>query len=752
MRRGNTKTTLVIALLLLGLACAPQSAAKPTLVAGDMTEVRTSSPLNSPEVKPLLTNLLVNSSDKESRLIFKGNAELSYTSFLEAFPPSIVIDFQASAAPEVLGSSSIDNGTVRRVEISGVPEKEGIHRAKIYLTEARDYHITRENNGVVVVVSSLPLRSEAVKPVTSPAAGAGKSEGQAERDAAASSDSAISRLTAVEFKPLGQTGGSRLSVSSTDTLDPKVVARDQGRTIILSFAKTSVPGYLVRPLDTRFFASAVDYINPSVSGDTVSFTVKLREPVPYHLSQAGSATYLDFDSSGIAPPKAPLPEAVSTKQVQPAGQGDASSSETLHAKIEPSEIITTTGQQYSGKRVTLDFQNADIHNILRLIGEVSGMNVVISDRVSGKVSLRLKNVPWDQALDIVLASRNLDKDVVGNVIRIDDAQVLLAEMQKRQTEKDIAAKAEEAMAVKMWTPKYASVDTMKTLLEKLKSDAGSLKVIGNDIIATDKKDILNLMDVFFEKNDKVSKQILIEARIVEALTDFTKSLGLNWGGTATDTDGDLGGLLGSGSLGGSTTLQGLFGTNNAVNLITPPATGLGLSFSFAGAGLDLNANLYAMETTGDGRIISAPRILANNDQQVYIKQGTSVPYETTNENGTTVTFKEAELNLTVTPHIEENEKIITMAITVTKDTPDYSVSTRNPPINTREASTKLMVKDGETVVIGGIIVDEKSKQMNRVPGLHRIPILGWLFKSYSVADSKVELLIFITANIIPVKI
>jgi len=750
MRGGNTKTILVIALLLLGLACAPQTATKSTPMAGGITKAQNSSPLTSTEGKPTLTGVQVNSNDQESRLVFKGNEHLSYTSFSTDSPPSITIDLEAVADPEILGSSPVSNGTIKNIEVSETSGNKGFHRATIYLVEQTDYYITRENNNLILVIHNLPstktdsTQSVSPQPVTS-----ARNAVQYEQSAAAPSSLSAPRITAVDFKPVGTAGGTRLSIKATETLEPKVVARDQGKTIILTFSKTSIPEHLVRPFDTRFFNSAIDLIAPSVIGQAVSFTIRLREAVPYHLSQEGSATHLDFDASTVAPPEMVLP---GSEPAEKPRMAEAKQPAAEEPEAKTAEAISSTGHRYTGKRVTLDFQNADVHNILRLIGEISGMNVVISDRVSGKVTLSLKNVPWDQALDIVLASRNLDKEIIGNVIRIDDAQVLQAEEQKRQTDREMAAKAEEAMAVRMWTPKYASVTTMSELLGKLKSEGGSIKVIGNDIIANDNKEILDLMDVFFEKNDKVSKQILIEARIVEALTDFTKSLGLNWGGTATDLDGDLGGLLGSGTLDGSTTIQGLFGNNHAVNLISPPASGLGLSFSFAGTGLDLNANLYAMETTGDGRIISAPRILANNDQQVYIKQGTSVPYETTDENGTTVTFKQAELNLTVTPHIEENEKIITMAITVTKDTPDYSVSTRNPPINTREASTKLMVKDGETVVIGGIIVDEKSKQINRVPGLHRIPILGWLFKNYEVADSKVELLIFITANIIPVKI
>jgi type IV pilus assembly protein PilQ len=189
----------------------------------------------------------------------------------------------------------------------------------------------------------------------------------------------------------------------------------------------------------------------------------------------------------------------------------------------------------------------------------------------------------------------------------------------------------------------------------------------------------------------------------------------------------------------------------AVNLITAPSAGLALGIGLISDRFSLDAKLYAYEKTSETRIVSAPRILASQDEEVYIKQGQAIAYETsgTTTAPATITYKEAVLLMKFKPHIEENGKIVTMEITITKD---QAGTGRNPSISTREAKTKLMVKNGQTVVIGGILDDQQSKEVQRVPGLHKIPLLGWLFKSHNITDRKVELLIFLTANIIPVSI
>jgi type IV pilus assembly protein PilQ len=411
---------------------------------------------------------------------------------------------------------------------------------------------------------------------------------------------------------------------------------------------------------------------------------------------------------------------------------------------------------YTGSLISLDFQNADIHNILRLIGEVSGKNVVVSDQVAGKVTLKLTKVPWDQALDLVLASKNLGVQETGNVLRIDSLDAI-----RRATIDVSDPNTRVPLYKKRFTPVYASATTLAAELDKVKSMRGSVKVVGNEIYVEDDEDSLASMVDVVLRNDNVTKQILIESRIVEATADFTQELGVRWGGgygqrTASlptmpsgfpetptpnpDTEGAHNSLFGMADFGNSS------GTGKI-------AANLGVGFINRAGSLALSASLQATESTGQTRTVSAPRIMAANDEEVYIKQGTQVPYTsgaTVNTAGTTE-FKDAVMELRVTPHIEESGQVVSLDITLTKDSV-IPTALGSPYINTKEARTKLMVKDGETVVIGGIIEDSNRTSSVRVPGLHNIPLLGWLFQDRDITNQKTELLIFITANIIPLPI
>ncbi len=748
MTRGSAKVLIMITLLIFSLGCAAQVATKMdsiTDVASDEKNINRQS-----KATPDLTRILVANDENQGRVTLQANQRFVYTSFTLSNPPQIIVDFTASASPDILGSTLVNEGMIRKVELSSIEGRKSVHRLKIELAGNTKHQIVRENNDLVITVENPVMVKSGVADITN----------RFERTAALPASSGSARITAINFEPVGKAGATRLSITASTPVEPNIISKDRGLTLVLSLSPASIPSYLIRPLDSRYFNSAVNFITPIKAGEkTVQITMKLRQAVPYHLGQEGLVTYIDFDPSDVLAKKMVL---------RPASAGGPKAVERAAGKLpkkpaakkavpakKGKQALSPAGLPYTGQLITLDFQNADIHNILRLIGEVSGMNVVISDRVKGKVTLRLKNVPWDQALDIVLASQNLGVEISGNVMRIDEASKLADEHKKRLIEEETKEKAKEIQITRILTPKYAAANTMKTLLDPLKGAQGSIKIIGNDIFIKDQEDTLKLMMDVFQKNDRVAKQILIEARIVEASTSFSQNLGVNWGGSWKDPRGTLGGLLGTGSLGGALTLNGLHGaSSHAVNLISPPPTGLALGLHFTTPALDLDANLYAMEQTGEGQIISAPRILANNDQEVYISQGQSIPYETvgTASSASKIDFKEAKLELRVKPHIEENGKIISMEIKVTKETPDFARSARNPPINRREAVTKLMIRDGETVVIGGIIIDEKAKSVNRVPFMHSLPFIGRLFRNSEILDTKVELLIFITAHIIPVKI
>jgi type IV pilus assembly protein PilQ len=730
--RLSVKAILLICCIAFGLTACGSSdmATKPTSSGTDA----------SADMRPTVMALKAEQAGRQTRVVLQGNQPMTYTAVFNKVPPTIVVDVGATPSGDILGLTSVKNGLVDKVEVESIPGLDNVSRVKIGLNKATTYQVVREGNNLVVLVENAAGMAETdLGPDETPLTPAAMSGGTA-------------AIQAVDFRPVGSAGKTRLIIRTNKVVTPQVLTRDSGRTVVLSISPAGIAGHLIRPLDTSYFRSAVNYIKPTPSsGRSVEFLIRLRDVVPYHLGQKGLVTYMDFDQSGVAPAKAHLRAPGAAKSTTAAPAAPAAASATTAKKETTVSRKPGEPKVYTGDRISLDFQNADIHNILRLIGDVSGKNVVVSERVTGKVTLKLEEVPWDQALDIVLAANQLGVVESGNVLRIDQADVLRAQRDQELQEMEKEAERERAVPLqkKVFTPKYAAVDTMKTELEKLKSERGKLTVIGNDIYVEEEPSILSSMQTVFDKNDEVAKQILIEARIVEALTSFTRNLGINWGGDARgEIDENPAYLYGAHS-------GGAIGAGGpAVNLISAPATGLALGFGLISEVVNLDAKLYALERTGEGRVVSAPRILASNDQEVYIKQGQSIPYESsgTTTSPSTITYNEAVLELKVKPHIEENGKIISMDIIVTKDTADFSRTTRNPPINKREAKTRLMLKNGETVVIGGIIVDEKSKTINRVPGLHRIPVLGWLFKSNEIADSKTELLIFLTSNIIPVNI
>ena len=449
------------------------------------------------------------------------------------------------------------------------------------------------------------------------------------------------------------------------------------------------------------------------------------------------ASVLNVAQGAFAPAAQAAPPQVAQAAVPQVAQAAAPQGTDL--TYQPGAAHYEVNKVYTGERISLDFQNAELHNIVRIIGEVSGKNIVVSDAVTGKVTLKLKDVPWDQALDIVLSSRNLGVEESGNVLTVYDLPTLqsMRAGRERVAAERAAALAMAPLAKKVFTPKYAPISNVTEELGKIKTTRGKIVAIGNDIYVEDEPSSIATMSQVFMRIDRVARQILIEARIIEASSTFANKLGVKWGANYNNSD-----------------VTGTPGNADGKIDITNGAAQLGFGFLNKANSLRLTAELNATESSNETRTLSAPRIMAANDQEVSIKQGQQVPYTSGSSANTAanVQFKEVVMELEVTPHIEENGQIITLDIKLTNDTLAPASAGSDPAINTKEAETKLMVKDGETVVIGGIIVDTISESQSRVPGVHRIPLLGWLFQQKEINNNKSELLIFITANIIPINI
>jgi type IV pilus assembly protein PilQ len=414
--------------------------------------------------------------------------------------------------------------------------------------------------------------------------------------------------------------------------------------------------------------------------------------------------------------------------------------------------IRDSGKRYTGRRISLDFKDAEIDNILRLIAEISNLNIVTSDDVKGKLSLRLVNVPWDQALDIVLESQGLGMVRTGNVIRIAPAAKLKAE-----DDAAIAAKAAkqklEDLTLEIIPVNYATAKELESQVKPLLSDRGKLTVDTrtNALIVTDVKTSIEQARALVEALDTVTPQVLIEARIVEASLDFTREIGVQWGGTFTSSaaTGNPTGL----NFPGRIDVTGGAGSGFAVNLPAAVNQGSGGAINFALGSLtnflNLDVRLSALERTGEGRVISSPRVTTLDNKEAVIEQGLSIPFETTSDSGTQTTFIDANLNLTVTPHVT-NDESISLKIKASKNAPDSSVrgASGAPSIAKKEARTEVLIRNGQTTVIGGIYQIDRSDTVAGVPWFQKLPLFGWLFKKTSVIDKKTELLIFITPRIV----
>jgi type IV pilus assembly protein PilQ len=406
--------------------------------------------------------------------------------------------------------------------------------------------------------------------------------------------------------------------------------------------------------------------------------------------------------------------------------------------------------------VSLDFQGADLRAVLRTFAEISGLNMVIDPAVQGTVDVALRDVPWDQALDIILRANKLGYLVDGTIVRIAPMSALAEEETQRRKLTDEQALAGE-LRVLTKTLSYAKAEELRDLLTKSAlSPRGTVQVDPrtNTLIITDLSDRLTTATDLIATLDRAQPQVEIEARIVQATKNYARAFGIQWGfnGRVDPTLGNTTGLAfpNNGSLGGRVgQAQGPGLASTAVNLpASAPSSAVGLALGAINGAFNLDVALTAAESTGNVHIISSPRVSTTNNNEAEITQGTQIPIQTIANNTITVTFKDAALTLKVTPQITSSNTVI-MKISLENAVADFSKAVNGiPPINTQRALTQVLVSDGQTTVIGGIYASNQSTKNDSTPGISRIPLLKWLFKRDDIADSSSELLIFITPRII----
>jgi type IV pilus assembly protein PilQ len=409
------------------------------------------------------------------------------------------------------------------------------------------------------------------------------------------------------------------------------------------------------------------------------------------------------------------------------------------------------GKEYAGRRISLDFKDVPVADVLRLIAEVSDLNLIAGDEVEGNVTIRLVDVPWDQALDVILLTKGLGFVRVGNVLRIAPADIIKAEEELRLQERRNKETLED-LVVKLQPVNYATVADMSELVKRLLTPRGTVNVDvrTNTLIIKDIPSVIDEATALIKAIDTETPQVLIEAKIVEAALDFSRELGSTWAVGTNELEDGFGGSAPRRDLGGPD-----FRFHDANNVIfgnpitSVPTALLNMNAFVLNEDFNVNVQIQAAESTGQGKVISSPRVLTLDNREAEIQQGVSIPFQTFENGDAKLEFIDAVLSLIVTPHVTSDRTII-MQIEVTRNAPDDSVPTPtgSPAIARAETRTETLVKDGQTLVIGGIYTVNESQRESRVPYLHRLPLIGSAFKSKEITDQRKELLIFVTPRIV----
>jgi type IV pilus assembly protein PilQ len=543
-------------------------------------------------------------------------------------------------------------------------------------------------------------------------------------------------IRTIDFRR-GADGTGRVIVQLTDPRTP-VNVRQEGNQIVVDFAGTLMPKNLMRRYDVMDFATPVQTVD-AVRVDGSSRLV---------ITSQGDFEQLAYQS-----------DSQYTIEIKPSLKRSASEDK----------------KEYTGERLTLNFQDIDVRSVLQLLADTSGQNIVVSDSVSGNLTLRLQNVPWDQALDIVLRTKGLDKRRQDNVIIIGPTEELAsrekAELAAHKEVQELSPTHTEFMQVN-----YAKVADLAKLIkaanakDSMLSPRGSLSIDErtNTLLVQDTSDKLADIRRLVQTLDVPVRQVLIEARIVIVSDTFERDLGVRFGVTTAQSVGS--GLLAvTGNGAGADTITGSAITNIAGGLPKFPVTlptldnryqvnlpastvngSIGISLLSGSTLVDLE--LSAAQNEGKSETISSPRVITANQKQATIMQGVEIPYQESASSGATTTqFKNAVLSLKVTPLITPDNRVI-LDLDVSDDSIGQQVTSATggsvPAIDTREVITQVLVNDGQTVVLGGILETTKTSQANKIPFLGDIPFLGYLFRSTQDINNKTELLIFITPKIL----
>lgn len=618
-------------------------------------------------------------------------------------PARIALDFPKVASGLNKNNISADQGALKSVTVAQAKE-----RTRLVLNLSKSVGYTTNVNGNEVVILLQANEAAANTAVETKFAEARIDQNQ------------IS-INNVDFAR-GKNGEGRVVVDLSDAA-AGINIKQKGKTIVVDFINTDVPANLQRRLNVINFNTPVLYVDTMKQGKNGRMIIEPKGNWEQSAYQADKKFIVDIR---------PVVE-------------------------DPNKLVTGSKPGYAGEKLSLNFQNIEVRAVLQVIADFTGLNIITSDTVTGNLTLRLKDVPWDQAMDIITQSKGLAMRKTGNVILVAPAEEVAAK-EKQALEASRQIEDLEPLRTEVYTLNYMKAESLKTLLsdsrQKILSKRGSVAIDArtNTAFVQDTAKYLEQVQAIINKTDVPIKQVMIESRLVLADEKFGKSLGARFGVQkqhAGENTYAVGGQL-------TDTLPSPTGASSAVsagpsalNSNLPVSNAFGsVAFSLfrLPAGLLLNLELTALETDKRGKIVSSPRVTTASQQKAKIAQGVEIPYtEASSSGAATVSFKKAELSLEVTPQITPDDKII-MDLEVRKDSRGEATNS-GPAINTQNVQTQVLVSNGETAVLGGIFEQAERIDYDKVPFFGDLPVIGYAFKRKITQNDKTELLIFITPKI-----
>lgn len=645
----------------------------------------------------------------------KVQIKLKLDRALETEPASFTIDNPARIAFDLPDTTlnvaerkkDIGIGVARSISTA---EAGGRTRVVVNLSKLVGYSTTLEGNDVVITLNETG-ETRFSRAADAPAARVSK-------------PGASVNVLDLDFRR-GANGEGRVEMTLADP-NTAVDMKRRGSQVVVTLKNSALEEKLERRVDVQDFATPVSTVDAFNQGNDVRVVINTVDEFEHIAYQADQKLTID---------------------VKPVIKDEE-------------EDKPSRKKEYTGEKLSLNFQNIEVRAVLQLIADFTGINMVTSDTVTGNVTLRLKNVPWDQALDLILKTKGLDKRQNGNVMLVAPAEEIAAreklELEAQKQVEALAPLINETIQVN-----YAKASEIASLLRtkgsEFLSERGNVTVDQrtNKLLVQETAERIDAIIGLVEELDVAVRQVLIESRIVLASTNFSKEVGVRFGVSRDYTGSDGRERVVSGSLDGveelinneTLTAPGRWNVNLPA---TSSAAGtIGLALARLPFGTLVELELSAAQAEGETEIVSSPRVITSNQQEAVIESGQEIPYqEATSSGATSVSFKKAVLSLTVTPQITPDDRII-MDLEVKSDNPDFgNLVLGVPPINTQNVKTQVLINNGETVVLGGVYEQTKSNTVNRVPFFGDLPIVGALFRSRSEVDEKDELLIFVTPKII----